>query len=147
MSLFLNQLKTLLETLSNVKDPESFDIAEWHVTDGGLNCGFAACVCGHQAIAPPSPHFRVMLEPPSEFNLVAKSIGRQLEDACEKLTGEEHLAVAIIAGDMYSRVNNAEESGVFTEVELLHPHLIKEDPTIEEAISFIQLVIRKVVAL
>jgi hypothetical protein len=147
MSLFVNQLKTLLETLSNVKDPESFDIAEWHVEDGGLDCGYAACVCGHQAIAPQSPHFNELPCPPHEFFLIAKAIANQLEVACENLTGEEHFAGAVIGGDMYSRVYNAENSGVFTEVELLHPHLMKEDPTIEEAISFIQLVIRKVVAL
>jgi hypothetical protein len=144
MSLFVNQLKTLLETLSNVKDPESFDIAEWHVEDGGLDCGYAACVCGHQAIAPQSPHFNELPCPPHEFFILAKAIARQLEEACYDLTGETSLARAVIGGDIYLRFVDAENSKVFTEVELLHPHLMKEDPTIEEAISFIQLVITKV---
>ena len=148
MSLFLNQLKTILETLSNVDDHESFDIAEWHTDDSSAACGFAACVCGHQAVAPQSPHFTIQLCPPDEdLYLIAKSIARQLKDSCEKLRGSGYLAGAIIDGDSYSRVYSGEASGVFTEVELLHPHLIKEDPTIEEAISFIQLVISKVEAL
>jgi hypothetical protein len=146
MSLFLNQLKTLLETLSNVKEKDSFSISEWHTEYSRLECGYAACICGHQAVMPESPFFP-MIWPTDEFYLIAKAIARSLDNACEELTGEESLAEAIIGGDWNSRNYNAAESGVFTDIELTHPHLTKEDPTIEEAIDFIQLVIRKVVAL
>jgi hypothetical protein len=146
MSLFLKQLKTLVTTLSNVKDHKSFDIEVWHGEDGGLDCGYVACICGHQAVVPESPYFTVPKRV-DDFTSIAQDIANQLYLACEKLTGDEFLAEAIIGGDGASRRYWARETEVFTDFELCHPHLMKKDPTIKEAIDFIQLVIRKVVDL
>jgi hypothetical protein len=147
MSLFLNQLKTLLTTMSTVKEQESFTIGEWYTKDTSLECGYAACICGHQATAPPSPHFNLLPYPPRELYITAKVIAKTLEGACAELMGRTHLAEAIISGDLESRQYWAKGSGAFTEHELMHPHIKKEDPTIAEATSFIQLVISKVEAL
>lgn len=156
MSLFVNQLNTLITTLSNVKDNSSFDITQWHKKDNSLECGYAACICGHQAVAHQSKQFKALpvvpqgfyqVAVPQEFYRVAKSIGTQLKNACEELMDETCLAEAIIGGAQHIRLIDAEWSELFTDIELTHPHLTKTNPTIKEAISFIKLAISKVESL
>ena len=142
MSLFKNQIKTLIATMSKVKEVESFDMGHWHQEDDKYECGFAACICGFQAAEPKSGVFRGS----SGFECItskAGSIAIDLDVSCEVLMGENLLAHAIYTSCEDDRYDNAYYSNLFTNQELKHPHLTKQNPTPADAISFMELVLTK----
>ena len=144
MSLFANQLKTLIATLEAVKEKKSFDMTNWHVAKSHdvVGCGFAACICGHQAVAVESEFFDVNTN--RTFNIMASEIGSILSNSCTYVFGNDFLACAIYEGEEDNRTDAAVYSKLFTRTELKHPHLTKENPTIKQAISFIELCLKKV---
>jgi hypothetical protein len=146
MSLFADQLKTLIATLEAVEYPKSFDITDWYSEKerAVVDCGFAACICGHQAVVEDSVFFPI--EVYDNFSEKAGAIGDSLTDACRDIFGEDFLACAIYEGEEDNRVNAAYMSCLFTHAQLKHPHLTKEKPTIKNAISFIKLALKKVEA-
>jgi hypothetical protein len=142
MSLFENQIKTLITTLENIPDPESFDISDWHSYKPHVQCGFAACICGHQALAPTSEFF-VYSEKPLRYIDDAISIAQLLDISCTDLTGDTELAESIYHGGLNDRRSTAYFSEVFSSLELDHPFLNNDYPSIEEAISYLRLVLTK----
>ena len=146
MSLFANQLITLIATMEAVEEKKSFDMTSWHEEKSRdiVDCGFAACICGHQAVAGKSEFFDV------DFNDclddVAGDIANALSDSCGYVFGNDYIAQAIYGGVECSRADAAMMSMLFTRAELKHPHLRKEKPTIKQAISFIKLCLKKVEA-
>jgi hypothetical protein len=147
MSLFTNQIKTLIETMSQVKEVESFKMSTWY-TDHSTTyskCGFAACICGHQALALPSEFFSfTFVDITQETSLInrAELISSDLNKSCYTETDEEYLALAIYDGDDEERKSAAWKCCKFDELELEHPHLTSESSP-EHAISFMELVLTK----
>jgi hypothetical protein len=144
MSLFADQLKTLIATLEAVECPKSFDMTDWYHEKARIvvDCGFAACICGHQAVVEDSEFFPV--NEYDNFSRKAGAIGNSLTDSCTDVFGNDFLACAIYEGEEDNRVNAAYMSCLFTGTQLKHPHLTKEHPTIKQAISFIKLALKKV---
>ena len=144
MSRFANQLKTLIATMEAVEEKKSFDMTNWHVEIARdvLDCGFAACICGHQAVAKESEFFDV--SPHARFRDAASEIAGILSSSCSGVFGYDYLASAIHEGEECNRADAAMMSMLFTRAELKHPHLRKEKPTIKQAISFIKLCLKKV---
>jgi hypothetical protein len=146
MSLFENQIKTLITTLENITDPESFDMTNWHKYRPHTQCGFAACICGHQALASTSEFFNYQERPKDsndKFVEDSVSISNNLGDACISLTGDIELATSIYGGDEFDRRAAAGYTFVFSPLELEHPFLHNEEPSVEEAISYLRLVLTK----
>ena len=140
MSLFKNQIKTLIATMSKVKEGESFDMAHWYEKDDTVECGFAACICGFQAVAKKSKFFCNNIE---DFYDQAGDIAENLVSSCIDLMGNGFLARSIYGGCYDGRHYHANHCGVFTEEELDHPHLTKNKPTPADAISFMELALTK----
>jgi hypothetical protein len=149
---FVNQLKTLITTMSEVKEPKSFDMNDWYIDsdvpgsfDGDevhLECGYAACICGHQSLASEeSEHFVLTADSPHRYR--AAQVSKSLNSACFALTGDTILALAVTGGDYCWRIEHADNSGLFTDEEMQHPHLRKEKPSIQDAISFMELMLTK----
>ena len=141
MSLFKNQIKTLIATMSKVKEVEAFNMQDWYEKDDALDCGFAACICGSQAATKKSEFFSN--DNNDNFNYQAGNIAENLELSCSGLTGDGFLARSIYDADCGDRHDNACNSDEFTEEELDHPHLTKKNPTPADAISFMELVLTK----
>ena len=141
MSLFKKQIETLIKTMSKVKEVESLDMGCWHQEDDALDCGFAACICGFQAVAKKSEFF--IDHNDDDLHDQASEIADNLVSSCNDLMGNAFLASSIYSGDCYDRRGNAVRCGKFTEEELDHPHLKKVKPTPADAISFMKLVITK----
>jgi hypothetical protein len=146
MSLFTNQLITLIATLEAVTEKKSFDMTNWYREKSRdvVDCGFAACICGHQAVAEKSEFFDVDVH--NCFSDAAGEIADSLSDSCNDVFGNDFLASAIYEGEEDNRTDAALFSKLFTRTELKHPHLTKEYPTIKQAISFLELCIKKVEA-
>ena len=146
MSRFANQLKTLIATMEAVEEKKSFDMTSWHEKKSRyiVDCGFAACICGHQAVAGKSEFFDVDFD--DCFEDVAGNIASALSDSCRYVFGNDYIAQAIYGGVEGSRADAANFSKLFTCAEIKHPHLRKEKPTIKQAISFIKLCLKKVEA-
>ena len=146
MSLFENQIKTLITTLENVPDPKSFDITNWHTRTPHVECGFAACICGHQALAPKSEFFDYQERPKDDsdkFTGDAVSISKNLDTACNILTGEFYLSISIYGGDEGGRRDAAIGTYLFSPSELAHPFLNSHTPSIEHTLSYLRLVLTK----
>jgi hypothetical protein len=145
MSLFADQLKTLIATLEAVEEKKSFDMTNWHYLEARdvVDCGYVACICGHQAASDKSEFFQV-----SEIYVkdIARDISKQLNKSCKEQFGNDLLAYSIYDGSEYNRRDAAFGSKLFTYSQLNHPHLNKENPTIKQAISFIKLALKKVKA-
>ena len=141
MSLFKNQIKTLIATMSKVKEVESFDMAGWHYYDDTVECGFAACICGFQAVAKKSKFF--CNNNVYDFDDQAGNIASDLISSCTDLMGNGFLARSIYNGCCEDRHYHAHHCDEFTEEDLKHPHLNKSKPTPAEAISFMELVLTK----
>jgi hypothetical protein len=148
MSLFENQIKTLITTLETIPSPESFDIGSWYDSTTKLDCGYAACICGHQALAPTSEFFNY--EPyirdvtiDIAFGIDAGTISELLDASCLELTQSEDLSMSIYSSNFGDRKDYAYNSEVFTRLEREHPFLNKHEPTSEEAISYLRLVLTK----
>ena len=146
MSRFANQLKTLIATMEAVEEKKSFDMTSWHEEKSRdiVDCGFAACICGHQAVAGESEFFNV--DKIGCLSDIAGDIAEALSISCRDVFGNDFLAGAIYSGADENRTYAAELSKLFTCAELKHPHLRKEKPTIKQAISFIKLCLKKVEA-
>jgi hypothetical protein len=146
MSLFENQLKTLIATLEAVKEPKSFDMTDWYHQEARIvvDCGYAACICGHQAVANKSEFFDINVN--LNYQHQAGEISHFLDDSCCDIFGNSFLVDAVVAGEEDNRFEGAVKSGLFTKTELKHSHLRKENPTIKQAISFIKLALKKVEA-
>ena len=146
MSLFANQLKTLIATMEAVTEKKSFDMTNWYDERGNdaVDCGFAACICGHQAASGESEFFNV--DKIGCLSDIAEDIAEALSISCRDVFGNDFLAGAIYSGVDENRTDAAELSKLFTCAELSHPHLTKEKPTIKQAISFIKLCLKKVEA-
>ena len=147
MSLFASQLITLIATMEAVKEKKSFDMTNWHEEKSSdiVDCGFAACICGHQAVAEKSEFFNNRDRFGVEF--IAKEISEDLDAACVDVFGNDFLAMSIYEGDEGDRWHYAQRSRLFTDVQLNeHPHLNRSNPTIKQAISFIKLCLKKVEA-
>ena len=145
MSLFADQLKTLIATLEAVEEKKSFDMTNWHyfTSIDVADCGYVACICGHQAVSDKSDFFQV---PDVHFKTRARAISKQLNISCREIFGNDLLAYSIYDGSEYNRRDAAFGSKLFTYSQLNHPHLNKEKPTIKQAISFIKLALKKVEA-
>tara|TARA_R110000787_G_scaffold144543_1_gene258359 strand:+ start:115 stop:552 length:438 start_codon:yes stop_codon:yes gene_type:complete len=140
MSLFKNQIKTLIATMSKVKEVESFDMASWYEEDDMFDCGFAACICGFQAVTKKSKFFGN-----NNYDLHdhAGEIAEDLVSSCNDLMGNGFLALSIYSGCCEGRYDHAVRCREFTWEELDHPHLTKQNPTPADAISFMELVLTK----
>ena len=141
MSLLKKQIKTLIATMSKVKEVESFDMRRWHYYDDTVECGFAACICGFQAVARKSKFF--CANNVNDFDDQALCIAENLDSSCDDLMGDGSLVRSIYNGDCGDRYYNACISHEFTEEDLKHPHLNKNKPTPADAISFMELVLTK----
>jgi hypothetical protein len=146
MSLFADQLKTLIATLEAVQEKKSFDMKTWHyqAARNVVDCGYVACICGHQAVAKDSSVFEGASS--CGFTFRAQEIAESLDESCHGVFKNSYLASSIYEGEEYNRVNAAYMSCLFTHAQLKHPHLTKEKPTIKQAISFIKLALKKVQA-
>jgi hypothetical protein len=160
MSLFKNQIITIIATLENVTNAKSYNIKRWYKPIDYINCGFAACICGHQALAPDSEIFKYNKEQyvfdssisntdnyfnrESVFNSNAHNIAILLETSCNELLSSNCLAESIFDSDNFTRLDSAKDSCVFNGKELAHPHLNKSTPTIKDAISYLRLVLTKI---
>ena len=142
MSLFKKQIETLIETLGNITEPSSFDMETWYESEAENSCGYAACICGHQVVAPPSKYFP-KAQDSEDYEKCAEDVATTLVEACDHLTNDMLLAWSIYNGEVTRRHRHAKASLVFTEEELKHPHLTKETPTPEDAISYLRLVLEK----
>jgi hypothetical protein len=144
MSLFADQLKTLIATLEAVEEKKSFDMTTWHYQEARnvVDCGYVACICGHQAVAKDSSVFENI----SSYNYMdrAQGIASCLDDSCHDVFYNSQLASSIYEGQDVERMLSARRSHLFTDTQLNHPHLTKEHPTIKQAISFIKLALKKV---
>jgi len=146
MSLFENQINTLITTLENVPNPKSFDMSNWHQYKPHVQCGFAACICGHQALAPKSEFFDYQEKPKDasdKFEEDAISISKNLDNACTILTGDHSLSISIYGGDDYGRRDAAIDTRLFAPSELAHPFLTSYTPSIEQTLSYLRLVLTK----
>ena len=144
MSLFANQINTLIDTMSKVAEPKALEMKGWHRKEEGNECGFAACVCGHQALAPPSVYFyRSIPVFPWSINASAQNIACMLDNSCLQMTDVIVIAQSIYEGLGYIRKSKAVSSGLFSLEELNHPHLTKDHPTPAEAISYMKLILTK----
>ena len=141
MSLLKKQIKTLIATMSKVKEVESFDMGHWHREGRQTECGFAACICGFQAITKKSEFFGN--DNNDNFDDQAGNIAENLDSSCNDLMGDGSLVRSIYDGDCGDRYYNACISHEFTEEDLKHPHLNKNVPTPADAISFMELVLTK----
>ena len=141
MSLFKKQIETLIKTMSKVKEAEALDMLGWHRLDHEIKCGFAACICGFQAVTKKSKFFGNNND--EDFHDQANEISENLILSCRDLMGDGFLARSIYVGNCEDRRFHAHHCGEFTEEELDHPHLIKHKPTPADAISFMKLVITK----
>jgi hypothetical protein len=143
MSLFVNQIKTLITTLSQVKEPETFNMEVWYepyISD--TECGYAACICGHQSLAPISGLFSIEFQHSNNTLGQATQIASDLDVSCITETGDDVLAKSVYSGDSWERFRSARDSDEFTKEELEHPHLITNSSPLL-AISFMQLVLTK----
>jgi hypothetical protein len=159
MHLFQNQINVLINTLTNLTDSKSYDIKRWFEPTLESRCGFAACICGHQAAAPDSEFFKYnkkqyvfdstissnenIINEQIAFDDNAYCIAILLEDSCIDATGNESLAESIYVPYNARRLNSAKYLNIFTDKELKHTHLNEENPTIEHAISYLHLVLTK----
>jgi hypothetical protein len=145
MSLFENQIKTLITTLENIPNPKSFNMTNWHSYKPHIKCGFAACICGHQALAPSSEFFNYQERPRPKDSIVdsAVRIAELLDISCFDLTGDGDLATSIYGGNDEDRRCAARGSRVFSLLELDHPFLHSLEPPIKEALSYMRLVLTK----
>ena len=146
MSLFADQLKTLIATLEAVEEKKSFDMTTWHYQEARnvVDCGYVACICGHQAVAKDSSVFG----PASSYGFMfrAQEIAESLDESCHGVFNNSYLSSSIYEGQDNDRMISAIRSHLFTDPQLNHPHLTKENPTIKQAISFIKLALKKVEA-
>jgi hypothetical protein len=148
MSLFENQIKTLITTLETIPEPKSFDIGSWYDSTVELDCGYAACICGHQALAPTSEFFSYepdnsSIHPNVKFGYDSGTIAGLLDTSCLELTQSESLAMSIYGSQRVDRKDHAYTSEVFTSYEREHPFLNKHEPTSKDAISYLRLVLTK----
>ena len=139
--LFKNQINTLIDTMSKVVEPKTLEMGEWHESEPDNECGFAACICGHQALAKKSKLFNN--KKTQRVNHQAIYISRNLKEACFQLTNSELLASSIYEGVAKDRYGVAERSKAFSIEELNHPHLTKKHPSPADAISYMELVLTK----
>ena len=146
MSRFASQLKTLIATMEAVQETQSFDMTNWHEEQPRdiVDCGFVACICGHQAGYGRTEFFDVDVN--DGFRNAASDISEELDAACSAVFDDEYLADSIYGGDQFERWRSAKRSGLFTCTQRNHPHLNRDKPTIKQTISFIKLCLKKVKA-
>jgi len=146
MNKFKSQLDALLVTLKAVTSKKSFDIEGWYheVSEKEAACGFAACICGHEAASGTTPVFENIRAHDKDVTEQARQIAFALKKECRVLFGATELAKAIFSGCSQDRFKNACESGLFTSCQLRHPHLHRASPTLKQAISFLELASTKV---
>jgi hypothetical protein len=143
-SLFINQLNELVDTLTKISKNKSFDMEKWFlkVDKKTFECGFVGCICGHQALSENNIYFEVNKN--LTFEKQAIQISNQLSISCRLLFHDDNLATSIYQGVAWSRRVHAYKTGLFTRIQLNHPHLSNKKPTVKQTINFIKLVIKKV---
>jgi hypothetical protein len=143
MSLFSNQIKTLITTMYQIKQPDTFNMEVWYEpSNPDTECGYAACICGHQSLAPISGQFSIESQHSKNTLGKATQIACDLDESCRTDTYDDALAKSVYSGDIWERLRFARDSDEFTDDELKHPHL-RTNSSPEHAISFMQLVLTK----
>jgi hypothetical protein len=141
VTLFENQIKTLIETMFGVAEPKSLVTSKWYNKSTLVSCGFVAGICGHQVLAKESDFFNFC--PGANHLSSAVNISNLLVMSCRADTGDDYLAKAIYMDCPTKRFHQASASGMFSAEELKHPHLTDENPTPLIVISFLELVLDK----
>lgn len=146
----VEQLNALNGSLKAVKDQESFDISNWITPEQNV-CGYAACILGHHVIQVNEfkPEVRGKLHKHT-YNTIQKAAVEYacvLDSMCDDLTDSTDLVKSIYMSGSSCRTSLAVESDMFDEDETEDiPHLAKSDPSISDAIDYINLCIQKLEA-
>jgi hypothetical protein len=106
-------------------------VSQIHGAEDEHWCGTAACVCGYEAMArASSPNIAK-----SVLDLGSSMIARELKEVIGF-----HLGRSIYDSAKQRRKESATLSERFSDEELSHPHLNLHSPSMEDAISYLELV-------
>lgn len=115
----------------------SYDTATYNERDK-INCGTACCLCGDVAISRiPDGSFSDVMSESSYF-------ASRLDGASIGVFGDSHVSESIWSSTRAERLFSAEDSYVFTDEELKHPHLTTEHNDRDIAHDYIRLIMKKV---
>ena len=146
--LFQRQCEALVKTLTKAKADKNvtLDMHTW--VDKNHTCGTAVCICGYQALSNDLNLFyrakdRLYKSEDCYYKQIAIDISTDLDASCEELFGNESLARSIymdgISRHKYARVADvADEETLKT-----FNHLTSDDPSLDDAIEYIEFVIQK----
>ena len=138
-NLFIRQCEALIETMLLCKKEQQtreLSMDEWVEEN---QCGYVACILGHHATMNDVAPFHKK-DHCSVCN-IANAFAGQLLESCSDLLGSDDLASSIFLID---RLTYAAGTRLFTheELETLN-HLNKENPSFEDVIEYLELVIYK----
>jgi len=142
--LFQRQCEALVAALTKAKavDGARLSMSSW--VSSLHSCGTAACVCGYQALTEDLSLFDVAAEYAGDYESVATNISEDLENSCHQLFGYTYLAASIYAGTDKSRIYFALNAMVADKETLeTFKHLTSENPSLDDAITYIEFVIEK----
>lgn len=151
MSLFKRQIEEIVKTLKLVRDSNedserSFNMGYWHTSttwmesqtlDVITECGYVACICGHQAVRGDLSMFS---NNKTDYRHLAEGISEDLDESCRIIYDDNSLALSIYDDSTSCRRNNAEWTGLLTDEQMEHPHLTT-DSSLEYAISYLEMII------
>lgn len=143
-SLFISQLEALGATLEATK-PTSFDMGTYYKASESYSCGYAACVCGEQAMSGRLESFPLakaragIIQDTTFVSHTAGHIDEDLRAACHIATGDNNLAESVTA--VSSACRRGAAAGKLTYEQMQHPHL-NSNSSPEHAVSYINMLIR-----
>lgn len=164
--LLITQLQALSNTMQLAHDAkiQQIEMCNW-VSKGDAPvleeiqpmCGYAACVCGYQALQPDLSMFKgaELARSKAHMNTMLRGVAAKIADDLERTAGdafyfseERWVANAIYGGIASHRECNAIDSGLFTQNEVkYYSHLTTNAPTPLEAKAFIDECIVRVTKL
>ena len=146
-TLFIKQCEALVLTLTEAKEIEDarLDMGDWvdSFKDSAVEhfCNTVACVCGHQAMSNRLEHFK-QGNAGMYTEQIAINISEDLLDACPR---NGWLAESIFYAEANARLWACNQTCLFSKSELASlMHLNEHEPSFDEAIDYINIVITKV---
>jgi len=139
--LFIQQCNALIETMLFCKREQrtrELIMDDWVEEN---QCGFAACVLGHHATMSDITPF-VNAEKKT-FGGLAVDFSNQLTESCYFAIGYKGLAHSIFLGTSRNRFDYAARTGFFTDGELETLNHLNKEPSYDDVIEYLELVIHK----
>ena len=150
--LLIAQLTDIHATMLVVhKRNKALDMSAWITELAGSKenhfCDTVACICGWQSLGELTnfPQAKEYQDAANDPEGVALRLSNDLDEACSAALGYSNLVASIYDADVVCRLGYAQNSILFNEEELGHPHLTG-NPTALEAANYVALCIEKVKA-